>query len=105
MARYRSYKFTNKRHSKGGVRSSIAGAISFGCTVAAIQSAYVTKGTAGEHLALLGVIAIVCCVYGVIVGNRSFQEEAYYIFSRIGTVTNLILLIFWIAACVMGFLI
>ena len=48
MRRYRSYKFTDKHHSKGGVRSSIAAAISLICTVVDIQGAYAAKGNAGN---------------------------------------------------------
>lgn len=105
MRKYRSYKFTNKQHSKGGIRSSIAGAVSFLCTAVGIYSAYAAKGNAGNFLALFGVIAIVSCIYGVFVGNKSFkEEECYYLFSRIGTGVNLLLVIFWTAVVGMGIL-
>lgn len=105
MRRYRSYKFTDKHHSQGGIRSSIAGAVSLLCTIIGIYGAYAAKGNAGNYLALLGVVAIVCCSYGVFVGNQSFrEEECYYLFSRIGTALNLLLVIFWIAVVGMGFL-
>lgn len=106
MRRYRSYKFTNKKHSKGGVRSSIAGTVSLICTISAVFSAYVSKGNAGTYLALLGTIAIVSGIYGAFAGNQSFkEEECYYLFSRIGTVVNVILVIFWIAVVGIGALI
>ena len=106
MRRYRSYKFTNKKHSKGGVRSSIAGALSLICTVAGVFAAFVSKGNAGSYLALLGTVAIVASFYGVYVGNQSFkEEECYYLFSRIGTIVNFILAIFWIAVVGIGALI
>ena len=106
MRRYRSYKFTAKHHSKGGVRSSIAGAISLMCTFLGIYFAYTAKGNAGNYLALLGTIAIGSCIYGAFVGNRSFkEEECYYLFSRLGTAVNLVLIIFWIVVLGMGILI
>ena len=106
MRRHRSYKFTNKKHSQGGVRSSIAGAISLICTAISVYGAYASKGNAGTYLAVLGVIAIASCFYGAFAGNQSFkEEECYYIFSRIGTGVNLVLVIFWIAVFGMGFLI
>lgn len=105
MKKYRSYKFTNKHHSKGGVRSSIAAGVSLLCTALGVYFSYVSKGNAGNYLALLGVIGIIGCCYGVFVGNRSFQEEeCYYLFSRIGTGVSLVLMIFWIAVIGMGFL-
>lgn len=106
MRRYRSYKFTNKKHSKGGVRSSIAGAVSLICTISAVFGAYASKGNAGTYLALLGTIAIAAGIYGAFAGNQSFkEEECYYLFSRIGTVLNVILVIFWIAVVGIGALI
>ena len=106
MRRYRSYKFTAKHHSKGGVRSSIAGTISLLCTALGIYFAFCAKGNAGNYLALFGVAAIVTCIYGAIVGNQSFkEEECYYLFSRLGTAVNLVLIIFWIAVFGMGILI
>ena len=106
MRRYRSYKFTDKHHSKGGVRSSIAGAIALLCTILAIHFSFIARGDAGNFLALFGVVAIVGCIYGAFEGNQSFkEEECYYLFSRIGTIVNLVLVIFWIAVLGMGILI
>ena len=106
MRRRRSYKFTVKHHSKGGIRSSIAGAVALICTGVAVYIAYAAKGNAGNYLALFGVIAIVCCIYGAFTGNRSFrEEECYYFFSRLGTTVNLLLVIFWVAVFGMGILI
>ena len=105
MRKRRSYKFTDKHHSKDGIRSSVAGAVSLVCTGIDVYGAYTAKGNAGNYLALFGFAAIVCCCYGVFVGNQSFkEEECYYLFSRIGTGVNLVLLIFWIAVFGMGFL-
>ena len=106
MRRYRSYKFTDKHHSKGGVRSSIAGAISLVCTILALHFSYIAKGNGGNFLALFGVIAIATCIYGAFEGNQSFkEEECYYLFSRLGTVVNLVLVIFWVTVVGMGILI
>lgn len=101
----RAYKFTAKHHSKKGICSTAAGLISLASTVGGIYGAYAAKGEGGAYLAALGVAAITCCIYGVIEGNRSFrEEEIYLLFPRIGTVLNLLLLIFWIAVAGMGFL-
>lgn len=106
MRKYRSYKFTNKKHSQGGIRSSIAGAISVVCTLTALYCAYAAKGNAGNYLALFGTVGIAACIYGTFVGNKSLrEEECYYFFSRLGTGLNLLLLIFWIAVAGVGFLI
>ena len=106
MRRYRSYKFTDKHHSKGGIRSSIAGAVALICTGLAVYIAYAARGNGGNYLALFGVVAIISCIYGAFAGNQSFkEEECYYFFSRLGTAVNLLLVIFWVAVFGMGILI
>lgn len=106
MRKYRSYKFTDKHHSKGGIRSSAAGLVSLLFSSAAVYCAFTTKGDAGNYVVLLGTFAIVSCCYGLYIGNRSFkEEECYYLFSRIGTGLNLLLTIFWVAVAGIGYLI
>lgn len=106
MRKHRSYKFTNKQHSKGGVRSSIAAAVALVCTIISVYIAYAAKGEAGKCLALFGVLGICSSFYGLIVGKQSFrEEECYYLFSRIGTIVNLVLAVFWIGIVAMGYLI
>ena len=101
---YRSYKFTDKHHSKGGILATVAGSIALICTLVDLYFVYKAKGEAGEIVALFGMIALICSIYGVVVGKRSFkEEEVYYLFSRLGTFLSLILMIFWIAVAVMGF--
>lgn len=97
MRKRRNYKFTDKHHSKGGIRSSVVGAFSLLCTGFCLFAAYTEKGSAGNYVAMLGFLAIIGSIYGVIAGKKSYQEEeCYYFFSRLGTIGNLILLIFWI---------
>lgn len=104
MARYRSYKFTDKHHSKGGIRSTIAGAVSYLFTFWAVYCAFSAKGNAGNYLAVFGVLAIAACGYGLVTGKNSFrEEESYDIFSRLGTGLNLLLVIFWIAVTGLGY--
>ncbi len=106
MGRRRSYKFTNKQHSKGGVRSSVAAAVSLIATAIAVYGAYLAKGDGERYLIIFGFLAFTACGYGTFAGYRSFQEEeCYYLFSRIGTILSLLLLIFWIAIFGIGFVI
>ena len=105
MRKYRSYKFTNRKHSKGGVRSSIAAGIALLCTLLSVYFAYAAKGNGGKYLVLFGVIAIAGSIYGFFEGKKSFQEEeCFYLFSRIGTGVSLVLAIFWIAVAGMGYM-
>ena len=106
MRRYRSYKFTDKHHSQGGIRSSIAGGIALICTGISLYIAYAAKGNGDSILVLFGTVGIICCFYGAYIGGKSFhEEECYYLFSKIGTIVNVILMVFWIAVVGMGMLI
>ncbi len=106
MRSYRGYKFTDKHHSKRGIRSSIAALISLVFTGISLYCAYAAKGDAGNVLAVFGLIALAGCIYGVYIGNQSFkEEECYYLFSRLGTIVSFVLLIFWIAVVGIGILI
>lgn len=99
----RTYKFTDKHHSKRGIRSTLAALCSFGCTVGCIYGACIEKGNAGTYIAFFGVLAIAGSIYGVLAGNRSFKDEnVYFLFPRIGTIFSMILLIFWIAVTGLG---
>lgn len=104
MRRYRSYKFTDKHHSRGGIHSSIAAAVALLCTVIDVYSAFAAKGNGERYLVLFGFVAMISCGYGAYVGKKSFEEEeCYHLFSGIGTVCNLILLVFWIAVFGLGY--
>ena len=105
MRRSRSYKFTDKHHSKAGIRSSIAGAFSLLCTAIGLQGAFVTRGNSGNYQAALGFLAIVFCIWGLVAAARCLkEEEVYYVFGKLGFVINLVMLVFWIAVTGMGFL-
>lgn len=106
MRRRRNYKFTDKHHSKGGVRSSIVGAFSLLCTGLCLFLSYEAKGNPGNYVAMFGFFAIAGSLYGAIAGKRSYrEEECYYLFSGLGTIVNLILLIVWIAIIGVGMII
>ena len=78
MRRSRSYKFTDKHHSKYGIRSTAVGGIALLFTLIDLYCAYLAKGEAGKYTALLGMIALLCSIYGVGVGLHSFKEEEVY---------------------------
>jgi hypothetical protein len=105
MRRYRSYKFTDKHHSKKGILSSAAGALSFILTNVAMYISYTNKGDGENYLAVFGFLAIIFCICGLIAANQSLkEEEVYYFFGRVGMILNLFLFVLWIAVVGMGFL-
>ena len=69
----RKIKFTDKKHSRNGILSTILGAVSAGLLFCLLAAAYLTSGQAGKAVAVLGLLAFfVACAgawYGVL-GRR-----------------------------------
>ena len=127
----RSYKFTDKKHTKQGLMSVACAAASLiftgisleiaygksgqagsivGCggtalilTAASLSLAYQRSGQAGSIVSLLGVFAMLASVVGFVLALRGFQEEdVYVISSQIGVVVDGLLFILWAMVCVIG---
>lgn len=103
MARKGSYKFTDKTHAVKGMISTILGVCSILTFVILVYISFRNKGNAGMYLGAFGIAGMGLSVEGLVLGIMSFQEkEVYYLFSKIGTVINSILLIMWISIYGMG---
>ena len=102
MAR-RSYKFTDKKHTKQGLLSVACGGVALILTAVSLSLAFRMAGQAGSLVGLLGVLAMACSAVGFVLAVRGFQEEdVYYLFSQIGAVANGILFILWALVCMLG---
>ncbi len=102
MAR-RSYKFTDKKHTKQGICSAGFAGAALVFTGVSLLLAYRMAGQAGSLVGLLGVLAMACSAVGFVLAVRGFQEEdVYYLFSQIGAVANGILFILWALVCMLG---
>ena len=102
MAR-RSYKFTDKKHTKQGLLSVACGGTALILTAASLSLAYQRSGQAGSIVGLLGVFAMLASVVGFVLALRGFQEEdVYVISSQIGVVVDGLLFILWAMVCVIG---
>ena len=68
--RKRKIKFTDKKHSRNGILSTILGAVSAGLLIALLTAAYLTSGQAVKAVAVLGLLSFfVACAgiwYGVL---------------------------------------
>ena len=92
----RSYKFTDKKHTKQGIISCILGAASLVLLVSGLVTAYGMAGGAGSLAALMGFLSMAFSIIGFVLGARGFQEEdVYYLFSKIGIGMNGILFVLW----------
>ncbi|WP_099470040.1 DUF6142 family protein [Konateibacter massiliensis] len=96
-------KFSDKRHAVSGITSTVLGVISLGLMIALFIISYLQKGNAGIYTGSIGLSALIIAIVGLVKGLKSFGEkERYYLFSKIGSITNAIILIFWIAIYVIG---
>lgn len=103
MARKGSYKFTDKTHAVKGMISTILGISSILIFVILVYISYRNKGNAGVYLGVFGIAGMGLSLEGLVLGIMSFQEkEVYYLFSKIGTIMNSVLLIIWISIYGMG---
>ena len=99
----RSYKFTDKKHTKQGLLSVDCGGTALILTAASLSLAYQRSGQAGSIVGLLGVFAMLASVVGFVLALRGFQEEdVYVISSQIGVVVDGLLFILWAMVCVIG---
>lgn len=93
MAR-RNYKFTNKRHPVQALAGTILGAISILGMGAVIYAAFLEQGGTKPGYGLTGLLAVIFSLVGMVLGIRSFREnDCYHVFSWIGTVINVLVLV------------
>lgn len=99
----RTYKFTDKKHTKKGISSTVLGLVSIGMLAIGVGMAYRTFGNAGNVAGLLGILSMLAAILGFFLAIRGFQEDdVYYLFSQIGMVLNGALFILWILIFVVG---
>lgn len=98
-----SIKFTNKSHATNGIVSTVLGGISLILMCALVVLSYVKGGNAGIYVGSIGLTALIIAIVGLIKGIVSFQErERYYLFSKIGSVCNAVIIVLWVAIYVIG---
>lgn len=102
MARHK-YKFSNKKHSVGGVISTFMALIAivlFGC---AVVFSFRARGEGGMEVGSFALSALAVAFFGCIMGILSYREsDRYYTFSFIGALINGIMAIILIMLFVAG---
>ena len=83
----KKYKFTAKKHSKGGLIASGLFLFSLVSLIVGIYISYTNKGNGGLLVGVLGLVSLIISIAGFIVGIKSFKEdEVFLLFPWIGTV-------------------
>lgn len=99
----RSYKFTDKKHTKQGMISTLLGISALILLVVGFILAYQMAGAAGPYVGLMGFLSLIFSVIGFVLGIRGFQEDdAYYLFSKIGVAFNCVLFVLWMLIFIAG---
>lgn len=99
----RSYKFTDKKHTRQGIASSLLGITALVLLGVGFFTAYRMAGEAGSAVGLMGFLSLICSVIGFVFGIRGFQEdEVYYLFSKLGVGLNGVLFILWMLIFIAG---
>lgn len=90
----KKYKFTDKKHSKGGLIASGLFLFSLIFVVTGIYMSFSKHGNGSMAVGGLGMAAIMAALMGFIIGMKSFKEdEVFLIFPWIGTVGCAVILL------------
>ena len=99
----KNIKFTDKSHAVNGIVSTILGGVSILFMLALVIVSYIRKGNAGIYVGSIGLTAFLISIVGLIRGIKSFKErERYYLFSKIGSLLNAIIVFLWVAIYLVG---
>lgn len=91
----RQYKFSDKKHSRGGIVSSLFALASLAALVVAVVFATNAAGEAGTIVGMLGAGAFVFSFIGIIIGLLSFRRtDVFYRYAWIGLISNAVIWLF-----------
>ena len=99
----RAYKFTDKKHTRKGLGSLAAAAVSAVLTAYVLFWSFRESGNAGSFAGLLGLSAMICAVCGFVMALMGLREEdVYYVTAYAGAALDGILIIVWMMICIVG---
>lgn len=103
MVLRKGYMFSSKKHSVRGFISAILGVLSAAILGVVLYVSFLQKGNAGLIIGVIGLLSILITIIGLIIGIRSFfEEDKYYLTSKIGTTINTVILICWFYIIIIG---
>ena len=92
MAKKKMYTFSERRHSRKGITSTVL-----------TYFAWWSYGEGGAILGSLGVTGIVFALCGLVSGLTSFREKhILYTFSKAGSIVSSVALVLWIFVILLG---
>ena len=98
-----SLRFSGRKHSRGGMISTVIGGIAWSIFIALCICSSVSGGNAELFVGGIGILDAVFTLAGMIIAIRGFQErEVYYLLPTIGVVLNGILFAIYFSLYFMG---
>lgn len=102
--KFKKYKFTDKKRSKGGVISTVLLVLAVTLLVLSIYFSFEKAGNGGLEVGLMAFLALIISVTGFFVGVRSFKEDnVFFGYSWFGTIGNTIIWLFLGCLMLVGF--
>lgn len=87
--KFKKYKFTDKKRSKGGVISSLLFVLALLLIGSSIYFSFKKAGNGGIEVGLTAMLSLIVSFSGFIVGVKSFKEDnVFFGYSWFGTVGN-----------------
>lgn len=93
MEKKRSFIFTNKRHTRRGIMSTILGCIDLVSLALALFTAYEAKGQAGFNMGIVGFMITLFALIGIGLGYFGrMEQDRYRLFAYLGLTLNVFVL-------------
>ncbi len=104
VRRRRTYKFTEKTHSKKAMVSAGMSSVSLLMYFVFIFLSYKAGGNLSTYYGGFGFLAMVVAVTGLVVSLMTLKEEdSFTLFPRIALVTSVLSSLFWVGTYILGF--
>ena len=101
--RRRTYKFTEKSHSKRAIAASIVASLLLVLYLVFVYLAYKGAGGLSTYYGSVGVMAMLLSMISLVVSITSFKEEdSFQGFPRIAFITSLGATVLWLGTYIIG---
>lgn len=103
--RRRSYKFTEKRHSKLAIASCVLAALSLVCYLVFVYLSYCAGGNLSTYYGSFGVLAMLVAMVALGMSVPTIKEEnSFQLFPRLAMIVSVIATLLWLGTYVEGFI-
>lgn len=103
--RRRSYKFTEKSHSKRAIAAFVGAVILLILYLVFVYLAYKRPDGLSTYYGSIGVMAMLLSVVSFVVSITSFgEEDSFQMFPRLALITSMLSCVCWIGTYIMGFI-